>query len=465
LSVAAAQMILFTLLRDTGSHLAGWRHPDAYDGGLQRFAYYRDLARAAERGKLDAVFFADTVGFRHIVGRDAYARTDQGRLEPITLLAALSQATSRIGLVATASTSFSEPYTVARMFASLDHLSEGRAGWNVVTSSGENEAHNHGLDRHLGHAERYDRAAEFVEVVRDLWDCWEDDAFLIDKASGRYFDPAKVHALAHKGAHFSVAGPLNIPRPPQGHPVIVQAGSSDTGRAFAVAHADVIFTIPTTLEMARTFRAAVIADAAEIGRAAPKVLPAIHAIIGATEAEARARFDALAELIDPELSLSVLQMLLGGADLSGHDLDGPLPDIPATLANQTTQRMLIDRAHREGLSIRKLATQASVGRGAMMLAGTPVQIADRMEEWFAAGAADGFVVSHPFLPTGLDEFVDHVVPELQRRGLFREDYAGTTLREHLGLERPDNRFVADPGRHAEPEIWASIAAAAGPSRA
>lgn len=446
-------MILFTLLRDTGSHLAGWRHPDAYAGGLHRFDYYRDLARTAERGKLDAVFFADTVGFRHIAGRDAFSRTDQCRLEPLTLLGALSQVTERIGLVATASTSFSQPYTIARMFATLDHLSAGRVGWNVVTSSGENEAHNHGLAEHLGHSLRYERAAEFVDVVRDLWDSWEDDAFLIDKASGRYFDPAKVHALGHSGTHFAVEGPLNIRRPVQGQPVIVQAGSSDTGRAFAAQHADVIFTIPVTLEAARDFRAAVRADAERAGHAPPRVLPAIHAIVGETEAAALARFDQLGELIDPELSLSVLQMLLGGVDLSGYDIDGPLPDIPETEVNQTTRRILVDRAAREGLSIRRLAQQASVGRGAMMLAGTPAQIADRMQHWFEGGAADGFVVSHPFLPTGLDEFVDHVIPELQRRGLFRREYATATLRDHLGLPRPENRFLSDPARHREPEIW------------
>jgi len=459
-------MTLFTFLRDTGSHLAGWRHPDAYDGGLHQFAYYKALAQTAERGKLDAIFLSDTLGFRHIVGKDAYSRLDLCHLEPATLLAALSQATQHIGLVGTLSTTFFEPYHIARLMASLDHISEGRAGWNVVTSLGENEAHNFGLAEHLDHEVRYDRAEEFVGVVKDLWDSWEDDAFEGNKASGRYFDPDKVHALNHRGEHLAVAGPLNIRRPRQGHPVIVQAGSSATGRAFAARHADAIFTIPTNLEAAIAFRAEVFALAAAAGRSEmPRVLPAIHAVVADSEAAALAKYQSLNDLIDPALSVSLLQMLLGGVDLSAHSIDGPLPDdIPQTLTNLTTRQGLIDLARREGLTIRQLAVRASVGRGAMMMAGTAEQVADHMQAWFAAGAADGFMLSQPYLPGGLDDFVDKVIPILQARGLFRTQYEGATLRDSMGLSRPPHRFVADPSRHAEPQIWAPMKQADGPTR-
>jgi alkanesulfonate monooxygenase len=350
--------------------------------------------------------------------------------------------------------------------ASLDHISEGRAGWNVVTSMGENEAHNHGLVEQLDHDLRYARADEFVEVVKGLWDSWEDDAFLIDKASGRYFDPDKVHALDHKGQYLSVAGPLNIRRPRQGHPVIVQAGSSGVGRRFAARHAEAIFTIPTTLEAAQAFRADVHAQAKGFGRTTlPRVLPAIHAVIADSEAAARARYAALSDLIDPVLSLSMLQMLLGGVDLSGAPLDGPLPaDIPPTVTNATTRQGLIDLGRREGLTIRQLAVRAAVGRGALMLAGTAEQVADHMQTWFEQDAADGFMLSQPYLPAGLEDFVDKVIPILQRRGLFRRDYEGETLRDHIGLPRPPNRFVADPSRHAEPEMWGPMRAADGPTR-
>jgi FMN-dependent oxidoreductase (nitrilotriacetate monooxygenase family) len=460
------QMTLFTFLRDTGSHLAGWRHPDAYDGGLHRFGYYKALAQTAERGKLDAIFLADTVGFRHVAGRDAYSRLDVCHLEPATLLSALSQATSRIGLVGTLSTTFMEPYTIARLMASLDHISEGRAGWNVVTSVGENEAHNYGLVEQLDHDLRYARADEFVGVVKDLWDSWEDEAWLIDKTSGRYFDPDKVHALNHRGEYLSVAGPLNIRRPRQGHPVIVQAGSSGTGRRFAARHAEAIFTIPTTMEAAQAFRADVHAQATGFARAVlPRVLPAIHAVIAPSEAEARARYAALSELVDPVLSVGVLQMLLGGVDLSGAPLDGPLPDdIPPTVTNATTRQGLIDLGQREGLTIRQLAVRAAVGRGALMLAGTAEQVADHMQAWFEQGAADGFMLSQPYLPGGLEDFVDQVIPILQARGLFRREYEGETLRDHIGLPRPPNRFVAEPSRHAEPEMWGPMRDTGGPTR-
>ena len=450
---APRQIKLLAFLLQTGGHGAGWRHPDAQPGRLHDFAFYRDLARTAERGKFDALFIADAQGFRRLEGRDAFSRADIIKLEPMTLLSALATVTDRTGLIGTASTSYNEPYALARRFASLDHISGGRSGWNIVTSTTENEAHNFGRAEHMDHALRYARAEEFVAVVRRLWDSWEEDAIVADKATGIHQDPGKVHGLAHRGEHFGVAGPLNVARPPQGHPVLVQAGASDIGRAFAAATAEVVFTSHPTLATAQVFYAEMKDLAAQAGRDpdSMKIMPAIQPVVGSTEAEAIGLCRQLDSLIDPQTAVQLLQMQLGGFDLSPYPLDGPLPPVPPPKTSHATYSRVVDLAAREKLTIRDLAQRIAGARTSRVVAGTPDQIADALTEWFEGGAADGFVISPPYLPGGLDAFVDHVVPVLQTRGLFRNDYEGATLRELLGLKSPPNSFHTDPG--VEPEIW------------
>ncbi len=447
------QIHLLAFLLQTGGHAAGWRHPDAQPGRLHDLAFYKGLAKTAERGLFDALFIADAQGFRALEGRGAFSRADLIKLEPLTLLSALAACTDRIGLIGTASTSYNEPYGLARRFASLDHISGGRSGWNIVTSTTQNEAHNFGRAEHMDHALRYARAQEFVAVVRRLWDSWEEDAIVADKATGFHQDPAKVHGLDHRGEHFSVAGPLNVARPPQGHPVLVQAGASDIGRAFAAATAEVVFTSHPTLATAQVFYAEMKALAAEAGRDPDGLLimPAIQPVVGATQAEAKALCRQLDALIDPQTAVQLLQMQLGGFDLSPYPLDGPLPEVPAPNTSHATHARVVDLAARERLSIRQLAQRIAGARTSRVVAGTAEQVADEMTQWFDGGAADGFVISPAYLPGGLDAFVDQVVPVLQARGLFRTAYAGATLRDHLGLARPPNSFHTSPG--PEPEIW------------
>lgn len=448
-------MHLLAFLMQTGGHLGGWRHPDAWPAALTDPAYFRHLAQTAERGKFDAVFFADAQGFRRVEGEEAFGRTEAAKLDPITLLSALAMVTDKVGLIATASTSYNDPYSLARRFASVDHLSQGRVGWNIVTSHTENEAHNFGRDSHYGHEERYERADEFVDVVCGLWDTWEDGAVIADKASGRYVDTQKLHALNHRGEHFSVAGPLTTPRGPQGHPVLVQAGASDTGRRFAAKYAEVIFTSHPSIETAAKFYGEMKALAAEHGRAPDqlKILPAITPIVAATEDEARALQRQLDDAIDPVLAISFLQVMLGNCDLSGYPIDGPLPPIPPTKGSQSGRERVIELAARENLSIAEVAKRIAAGRTSRTSVGTAAQVADELEAWFTGGAADGFVISPAYFPGGLETFVDGVVPLLQARGLFRTAYAGATLRDHLGLDRPQNRFVRDPLLGGEPEVW------------
>jgi len=448
-------MHLFAMPMGAGGHIAGWRHRLADAGRLQDVDYYRAIAAIAERGKFDALFLADAQGFRTIVGRGAFARTDLYRMDPVTLLGALAMATSRLGLIATLSTSYNEPYSAARRLATLDHLSHGRAGWNVVTSTTENEAHNFGRDAHFGHAERYARAGEFIEVARKLWDSWDDDAFIVDRENGLYIDAGKVHAIDHAGAFFHVAGPMTTARPPQGHPVIVQAGSSEDGLTLAARTAEAVFTSHPSLASARLFHEDLKARVAAEGRSPEslRVLTAIQPIVAPTEEEARAIEAELEALIHPELAIALLQMQLGGFDLSPFDPDGPLPPIPETRASRGTMKRIIDHAARENLSIIRIARQIAAGRTSKTVTGTAEQVADLLEHWFREGAADGFVIAAPILPDMLARFVDGVVPILQRRGLFRTDYEGTTLRDHLGLARPVSRYADRPDLHREPEIW------------
>ncbi len=451
------RMILCAFLHNCGAHPGGWRHAGAEPERLQDLSFYQEIAATAERGKFHVLFLGDAQGMFHIAGREAYAGSDGGsRPDPTLILGALCASTRQIGLVSTVSTTFNEPYAVARRIGTLDHLSRGRAGWNVVTSTNESEARNFGGDQLMEHDLRYARAEEFVDVVKALWDCWEDDAFTYDKKNGRFFDPDKLHALGHAGKFFKVAGPLNLARPPQGHPVIIQAGASGPGRALAARTADLIFTAQPNMAAAKKFADEIRGTIAAFGRDPAKVgiIPSIQLLVRSTEAEAKAAEAELLSLIPPQRAISQLQMLLGGFDLSPFDPDGPLPDLPLSNATQSNQQKLIEMARTESLSIRQLAQRATVSRASWSMAGTPEQIADALAAWFHCGAADGFSLAPNYLPDGLTEFVDQVVPILQKRGLFRTDYEGVTLRDNLGLPRPINTFVADPTRHVEPAIWA-----------
>lgn len=437
-----SQLRLGAFLYPTGHHIAGWRHPDAQADAGSNFAHYVELAQLAERGKFDLIFMADGVGTR---GTDieALSRTATryvAQFEPITLLSALAAVTRNIGFVATASTSYNEPYHIARKFASLDHISGGRAGWNLVTSSSEHEAHNFGRDEHYAHDERYERAEEFADVVTGLWDTWEEGAFPRDKQSGLYFDPEKQHVLNHKGKFFKVRGPLNVARSPQGHPVLVQAGSSEPGKELAARTAEVVFTAHQTFEDARAFYTDLKGRLRKYGRHADdlKVMPGIFPVVGRTIAEAEEKFEQIQELIHPVVGLALLSGMTGGFDLSAYPLDGPFPALPETNASKSRQRLLLDLAHRENLTIRQLYLRIAGARGHRQIVGTPAQIADEMQHWFTGGAADGFNIMPPHLPVGLRDFVDLVLPELRRRGLSRNEYEGKTLRQNLGLRTPQH---------------------------
>lgn len=369
--------------------------------------------------------------------------------EPITLLSALAAVTEHIGLVSTATTSYNEPYHVARKYASLDHISGGRAGWNVVTSGNLSEAWNFGREAHYEHGDRYERAREFIDVVKGLWDSWDDDAFVRDRSSAIYFDPEKLHVPNHKGEYFSVRGPLNVARPPQGYPVIVQAGSSETGKEFAAEYAEVIFTTAETVEKAKTFYDDVKGRMAKFGRAPEhlKIMAGLNPVIGNTESEAEEKHQFLQSKIHPEVGLELLSAAVGGFDLSGYPLDGPLPDLPETKGSKGHFKQVMDMARIEGLTIRQIYMRYAGARGNRTVKGTPRKIADEMEDWFLGRAIDGFLIQPPYLPGGLDEFVATVIPDLQRRGLFRRSYSGRTLRENLGLPRPVSRYAKPPGAH------------------
>lgn len=428
-----------------GGHVAAWRHPDyPADRGL-KLQHFMEAASLAERGKLDFVFIADSSAIRgsenlSTVRRQAHAAS----FEPVTLLSALASVTRHIGLVATASTSFYQPYTVARQFASLDLLSGGRAGWNLVTSAQDVEAQNHGADRLPPHDERYAQATEFADVVLGLWDSWDKDAIIADADSGVYFDPAKVHLLNHKGPHYAVRGPLNVVRSPQGRPVLVQAGSSNAGRDLAARTAEIIFTAQRDLAAAQDFCVGLRARAARFGRKSHDmlILPGVSVIIGETAADARRRRDDLAALVHPEVALSLLRAVMGGFDFSKFAIDGPVPEVPETNGPRSRQRLLIDLARREKLTVRELGAIVAEAQGHRVLAGSPKEVADDFEEWHHGGGADGFIVTPPLLPGGLEDIVTLLIPELQRRGLFRSEYEDSTLRGNLGLPWPGSRYGA-----------------------
>jgi alkanesulfonate monooxygenase len=360
--------------------------------------------------------------------------------EPFTLLSALAMVTEHIGLVATGSTTFDQPYHVARRFASLDHLSGGRAGWNIVTTSNPDAALNFGMTDHMEHSERYRRAREFYDVVTGLWDSWADDAFIRDVEHGIYFDPDKLHVLNHKGKYLSVRGPLNIARPIQGWPVIVQAGASDSGRQLAAETAEAVFTPPSTIAAGREFYADVKERIKKAGRAPEhmKIMPACFVVVGETVEEARAKRAKLDSLVHYDSAIASLSIALGH-DASRFDPDKPLPDIPESNASKSARDRVVETGKRENLTVRQLAQRLG-GYSGLAMVGTVKTIADAMEEWLMTEASDGFTIMFPYLPEGLDDFCGKVVPELQRRGLFRRDYEGRTLRENLGLPRPENRF-------------------------
>lgn len=434
-----AQMHLGAFFFGVGHHLAAWRHPDVDPAAAVTPATLKAWARQAEAAKFDAIFFADNVGLSGapatLVNRNALPYP----FDPLLLQSALAGVTERIGLVATVSTTYLPPYHLARKFATLDHLSGGRSGWNLVTSGSDFEARNFGLPEQLAHAQRYERAHEYVKVVKGLWDSWEDDAFTHDKAANRFFDPDKLHRVAHQGAHYSVHGALQAPRSPQGYPVLVQAGSSDDGQDLAAATAELVFTAQQTVEDARAFYAGLKGRLAAHGRTTHqlKILPGISPFVGQSEQEAQEKFEQLQSLIDPVLGVGLLSTFLGNVDLSSYPIDGPFPlDLPVTEGWKSRQDLFEKLARRDQLTIRQLYEKVATGRGHWTLVGTPKTIADQLEHWFTTGAADGFNVLSPTLPHGLKDFAEGVIPELQRRGLFRTEYTGHTLREHLGLPRP-----------------------------
>jgi FMN-dependent oxidoreductase (nitrilotriacetate monooxygenase family) len=433
---------LNAFLMSVGHHEASWRLPESDPYASWNVRHYQNLARIAERGKLDSVFLADSP-----VQQDNPERRPTGKLEPTVLLTALAGVTDHIGLIATASTSYNEPYNLARRFASLDHVSNGRAGWNIVTTAGADAARNFGLDDVPAHRERYERAAEFVEVSTKLWDSWTDDAVVADKRAGIHADATKVRRVDHRGRFFRVDGPLNVPRSPQGYPLLVQAGSSEDGKQFAARFAEAVFTAQQTLGEAQAFYRDLKERAAALGRDPDgvKILPGIVPVLGDTEAQARELDAELERLISPEYAKRQLAARFR-LDPDALDLDKPLPaELPGEdeiEGAKSRHTLIVDLARRENLTVRQLIARLGGGRGHRTFTGTPVQVADAIEEWFDNGAADGFNIMPAVLPSGLAAFVDKVVPILQERGRFRTDYQGATLREHYGLPRPANRLTA-----------------------
>ncbi len=437
---------LNTNITGTGRHPAGWRTLDNAKSIID-LRFFTEIAQTAERGKLDAVFLSDSVAL------SGHAHGPAQSLEPTVLLTALAGVTRHVGLIGTASTTFNDPYNLARRFASVDHLSAGRVAWNAVTTYDPNAAANFSMPGALDKAARYARADEFVEVVLKLWDSWEDDALIADRASGRYADPARVHAIEHVGRHFQVRGPLNLPRSPQGRPVLVQAGGSEAGVALAARHADAVFTAQTTFEGARDFYRDIKTRAVAQGRHADHllVLPGLYPVIGGTLAEARQRKADMDALLDRRAELAKFARALG-IDADDLHLDAPLPCALIEKGRRTDVsdgfiRATVLLARSENLTVRDLLDRNPGAH--RMIVGTPETIADDIERWFTGHAADGFNLNADVFPSGLAAFVDHVVPLLQRKGIFRRTYEGTTLREHYGLARPASRYAGPESRLAE----------------
>lgn len=429
---------LGTFIGGTGSNMASWRHPHAVADAALNLDYMRTLTRKAEAARFDFAFFGDGL----YISEKSHPNF-LNRFEPLTLLAALSGFTTHIGLVATLSTTYSEPYTVARQFASIDHLSNGRAGWNIVTSPLEGSALNYSKPAHPEHDLRYRMAQEFLDITNGLWDSWEDDAFIRDKKTGVFFDPAKMHRLHHRGEFFSVQGPLNIARSRQGRPILFQAGSSEAGKTFAARVADAIFTSQGSLEEARQFYQDVKQRAARCGRNPDEVLifPGCSPIVGQTMAEAEHKYQTIASLVDVTDALHYLGRYFNDLDFTQFELDAAFPELGDLARNgwESTTDKLKHLARTERLTLRQMAYRATTPKSAFL--GTPTRIADTMQDWFEAGAADGFMISAAVLPDGLTDFIEHVVPILQARGLFRTEYEADTLRGNLGLPRLANRYT------------------------
>jgi FMN-dependent oxidoreductase (nitrilotriacetate monooxygenase family) len=435
------QLKLGAIIHGVGGNMSSWKHPDAIVDARVNFKYYKEQAQKAEAGKFDLLFIADGLfinekSIPHFLNR----------FEPITILSALASVTSKIGLVGTLSTSYSEPFTVSRQFSSLDHISDGRAGWNVVTSPLEGSALNYNkkLEEHPDHPKRYRIASEYLQVSKGLWDSWEDDAFTRDKTSGVFFDPDKLHRLDHKGEFFSVQGPLNIGRSKQGRPVIFQAGSSEDGKNLAAKEADAIFTGQPTVEDAKRFYEDVKGRAVGFGRNPDEivVMPGIGPIIGVTEEEAERKYQDVANLVTIGEALAYLGRFFEHHDFTQYDLDAPFPDLGELGKNsfQSTTDRIKQNAQEEGLTLRQVALQSATPRP--LFIGTPTQVADRIQEWYESGAADGFIVGSG-VPNGLSDFVDLVIPILQERGIYRTEYESDTLRGNLGLPFPTNRYVKE----------------------
>lgn len=438
----AKKLHLGAFMRPVSLHTGAWRYPGAFPDANFNFQHLKSFALKLEAAKFDAFFMADHLAVLNMPIEALRRSHTVTSFEPFTLLSALAAVTERIGLVATASTTFDQPYHVARRFASLDHISAGRAGWNIVTTSNPDAARNFGLDDHVEHGERYARAREFFDVVTGLWDSFADDAFIHDAESGLFFDPERLHVLDHAGAELKVRGPLNIARPPQGWPVIVQAGQSEPGRQLAAETAEVVFCSPRDLAGGKALYADIKGRLVAAGRKPGdlKILPAAFVIVGDTVEEARAKRLKLDSLVHYESAIASLSIALGH-DASSFEPDAPLPPIPETNASKTGRAQVLKLAEEEGLNVRQLA-QRYGGYAGLAFVGTVETIADEMAAWLFEEGSDGFNVVFPYLPQGLDDVVERLVPELQRRGLFRTDYEGTTLREHLGLSRPQNRFFA-----------------------
>ena len=430
------QMHLGVFVLGTGDHSAGWRYDGAYTTSCS-LSVMKSIAQIAERGKFDLFFLSDGLAM-DVNDHPSFLN----RFEPLTLLSALSMVTTHLGLGATVSTSFSEPYNVARAFASLDHISGGRAGWNVVTSTNSAAALNFSRDRLNEHDLRYEIAGEFVDVVRGLWDGWDDGAIVADRTTGTFLDASKVRPLNHKGRFFSVKGPLNIERSPQGHPIIIQAGGSPPGQELSARSADVVFSVVNgDAVSAKAAYDSLKQRVIKHGRRPEHVaiLPGVMPIIGDTDAQAKEQLDRLQSFLTPTNALALVSQRVG-YDISGYPLDGPVPDFPEkTDRGQSFSRTLLEMARREKMTLRDLYNITAAARGHWVVYGSPKRIADVFEEWFAAERADGFVVMPPYFPGAFDDFVDKVVPELQRRGLYRTEYSGPTLRDHLGLARPPSR--------------------------
>ncbi len=429
------RMRLAVFVQGTGNHIAGWRMPGA-SASNESLEVFQSIAATAERGLFDLLFISDGLATKVKGDHPSFVT----RTEPMVAMGALAVTTRHVGLGATVSSTSSDPYTVARGFASLDNISKGRAAWNVVTSSNAGSADNFSRTAHPVHDKRYEIAEEFVDVVKGLWDCWEDDAVVRDATSGVFVDHTKVHQLNHKGRYFQVAGPLSMSRSPSGHPVIIQAGASASGQAFAARTAEVVFAVVQELEEARRNYAEFKALLPSYGRTPAQchILPGVMPFIGRTDQEAR---DLLAELqgfLNADNALAMVSARIGH-DVAGLPVDGPVPEFPPTDMSHAFSRTLLAAAARENMTLRDLYNLIAAARGHWVITGSPKRIADILEEWFTTGAADGFNILPPWFPGQFDAFVDQVVPELQRRGLFRTAYEGTTLRENLGLARPPGR--------------------------